>query len=315
MPRRTAIRSRRTRSAPTSRASSGTSNITYQVRDDNLWTLASNFGDSSTQTCPIPTRTSLNALDELAGAAVGMDARIRPGLLRQRPYGSATRGRNYVHDRRSRVCIVTYQIDPQLQIAPRIGYENNEFPLTSYPRRRSTASAGSGVRRTGRRWRDFGSIASSASSYSAQISHRLPQCRAERELRARTHQLSAERAGHSGGRQRRASSSMRRSRRGFPDPAERALAVAAVPGADGIAADAGEPGELLCAKHHSCRQSAHGCPSCSIGVRNSLAFYALLSRRAKPSPGREPCFRRHFSSARTTRRRAAASRSATAFPG
>ena len=58
--------------------------------------------------------------------------------------------------------IVTYQIDPHLQIAPRIGYEKERFSAAQLPAMWSTGSADSGIRATARRSEGFGSIDSSA---------------------------------------------------------------------------------------------------------------------------------------------------------
>ncbi len=69
--------------------------------------------------------------------------------------------------------LLPYQIDPQLQIAPRVGYEKNEFPFqTTQDVVYGIGGQWSPTDRTqvGGYWehRFFGS------SYSAQISHRLP---------------------------------------------------------------------------------------------------------------------------------------------
>ena len=149
----------------------GTSGISYQLRDDNLWTFASNFGDFTTSvpgTYANHLKASINSPTHPWGWSLTYDrAYYENGVT-----GSANVANTTYMTQVARL-IVPYQIDPQVQIAPRIGYEDTKFPLTG------TRDVVYGV---GGQWspsdrtqvvgfwehRFFGS------SYSAQIQHRLP---------------------------------------------------------------------------------------------------------------------------------------------
>jgi len=149
----------------------GTSNISYLVRFDNNWSIASDFGNSRTA---VPNTYS----NELAGS---MSSPVSPWgwtLEYNRSYydngleDDANGGRNSFTTQIARL-LVPYQIDPQLQIAPRIGYENVQYPFSSS--RDVVYGIGGQWNPTDRTnvsgyWehRFFGA------SYSLQVSHRLP---------------------------------------------------------------------------------------------------------------------------------------------
>jgi uncharacterized protein (PEP-CTERM system associated) len=149
----------------------GSSNLSYQLRDDNIWTIASNFGDSATA---VP-NTFANLLNGSISSPVspwGWTLEYSRSYYDNGLSNSTNAGRNSFTTQIARL-LLPYQIDPQLQIAPRIGYEDNQFPFTSSrdvvygiggqwnPSDRTNVSGF---------WehRFFGG------SYSAQLSHRLP---------------------------------------------------------------------------------------------------------------------------------------------
>ncbi|MET0165296.1 MAG: TIGR03016 family PEP-CTERM system-associated outer membrane protein [Vicinamibacterales bacterium] len=153
----------------------GSTDVSYSVRDDNLWTVASDYGNSSSD---VP-NTYANALSASLTTAAKQGSWE---LTYNRLYydngfastGNAVEvGAGATTTQIARL-IVTYQIDPQIQIAPRIGYEKNDFPL------RSTSDVVYGIggqwspgdrTQVGGFWehRFFGS------SYQLNISHRLPR--------------------------------------------------------------------------------------------------------------------------------------------
>ncbi len=64
----------------------GSTNISYQVRDDNYWTASSSFGDSSSKV-PNTYGNNLSASMSLRDKPRGVAPRIQPLLLRQRHPG------------------------------------------------------------------------------------------------------------------------------------------------------------------------------------------------------------------------------------
>lgn len=148
----------------------GSSNISYLVRDDNYWTIATNFGDSAN---PVPNAYAnvLNASMSSPVAPWGWTLEYNRSSYNNGLSGE-TLGGNSFTTQIARL-ILPYQIDPQVQVAPRIGYEDNQYPLTSS--RDVVYGIGGQWNPTDRTnvsgfWehRFFGS------SYSAQFSHRLP---------------------------------------------------------------------------------------------------------------------------------------------
>lgn len=156
----------------------GSTDVSYQVRDDSFWTVASNYGNSSSG---VP-NTYANAL------SASMNSAAKQGswkLTYDRLYydnglanaanapGVVDVGAGSTTTQIARL-IVTYQIDPFLQIAPRIGYEKDDFPL------RSTSDVVYGI---GGQWNPgdrtqvggFWEHRFFGDSYQLNISHRLPR--------------------------------------------------------------------------------------------------------------------------------------------
>ena len=150
------------------------------------------------------------------------------------------------------------------------GYENDQFPLTSSEgvdlRRRRAVD----IRRTGRMVDGFWEHRFFGASYSAQISHRLPD-RAQREFLARHQHLSAECACRFRRAPTCAASSTPHSRRAFRIPRERAQAVEQFLAQTGLPPTLATPVNIFARERSCCRQSAT-VSLVLIGVRNSLGF-------------------------------------------
>ena len=111
----------------------GSSKISYQLRNDNYWTVATSFGNSSAN---VP-NTYSNALNGSMSSPVnpwgwsleysrfyydnGVASGGNVGNLGEVGQGSYTTQQIRL--------LLPYQIDPQLQIGGRIGYEGNRFPV------------------------------------------------------------------------------------------------------------------------------------------------------------------------------------------
>jgi uncharacterized protein (PEP-CTERM system associated) len=149
----------------------GSSDISYQVRDDSFWTVASSYGDSSPgipNTYSNSLSASMNSPPREVSWSLTYDRFYYDnGLANATDVGAGATTTQIVR------FIATYQIDPQLQIAPRIGYERDEFPL------RTTQDTVYGI---GGQWNPtdrtqiggFWEHRFFGSSYQANISHRLP---------------------------------------------------------------------------------------------------------------------------------------------
>ncbi len=147
------------------------SGVSYQVRDDNYWTVASNFGGNSTS---VPNTYSNNF-----GAS--MNSPVNPWgwtLNYSRSYydnGLASNINNVDASTtyNNFLGTIVYQIDPQLQISLRGGYQSYQFAAPT------VESARYGI---GAQWSPTDRTQVSGfldhtffgSSYSLQISHRLP---------------------------------------------------------------------------------------------------------------------------------------------
>jgi len=148
----------------------GTSNVTYQVRDDSYWSIATNFGDSNT---PVPTtyanqfNASMNSPTKPLGWTLEYIRSYYDNGL-----SGVTAGGTTFTTQVARI-LLPYQVDPQVEIAPRLGYEDNEFPLSS--------SRGV-VYGIGGQWNPsdrthlsgFWEHRFFGASYSVQLTHRLP---------------------------------------------------------------------------------------------------------------------------------------------
>ena len=151
------------------------SNVTYQVRDDSYWTRASNYGNNTTavpSTYGNGLNASVNKDPNPVGWTLEYDRFYYDNGLGAGNVGDITLGNGSYTTQAARL-IVPWQIDPEVQLAPRVGYERNDFPLNSS----SDTIYGIGGQwgpsdRTGVKgyWehRFFGS------SYSAEVTHRLP---------------------------------------------------------------------------------------------------------------------------------------------
>ncbi len=150
----------------------GSTNISYQVRDDNTWTLSSPFGDSTNQV-PNTYANNLTATLTSPGYPSGWLVEYNRYMYDN---GVADGGRvenNGRYTLQIARAILSHQFDPQLVLSARIGYEDNQFLVTSS----AGLIYGAGFQwnpsprtQSGGFWehRFFGS------SYDLQISHRLP---------------------------------------------------------------------------------------------------------------------------------------------
>jgi uncharacterized protein (PEP-CTERM system associated) len=100
------------------------SRVNYLVRDDNIWSVAQDYGGSSIK----PPATYSNNFDaELSSATGGT-----PGWSAQytRQYYDPGGGSGAYILQLARA-IASYRIDPQLDVSARVGYENDRFPAES----------------------------------------------------------------------------------------------------------------------------------------------------------------------------------------
>ncbi len=153
------------------------SGVSYQVRDDNYWTLASNYGDASTSV-PNTYSNNFSALMESPVSPWGWT------LAYNRSYydnGLTNRFGNVGNvdivdtptTYNSFLGTLVYQIDPQLRVSLRGGYDSYKFAAPT------TESARYGI---GIQWSPtertqvvgFWDHTFFGSSYSLQVSHRLP---------------------------------------------------------------------------------------------------------------------------------------------
>ena len=152
-------------------------NISYSLRDDNVWTPSASYGDSSAKT---PT-TYYNNLDGHLSSVVGNGGGWTLQYTRQ-SYDNGTATDNYIIQVAR--AIGYFAVDPELTLSVRGGYEKDEFPalngsdgalLPSQSDQGTIYGAGINWRPTDRTslngyWehRFFGS------SYNWLLSHRLP---------------------------------------------------------------------------------------------------------------------------------------------
>ncbi len=149
----------------------GPTNISYQIRDDNYWTVSSSYGDSSNRV-PNTYSNQLTAFAESGAYPTGWRAEYERFYYDNGLPGGRT-GENASYTTQIARLILSHQFDPQLVLSARVGYEGNDFPLSTS----QGAVYGAGLQwnpteRTNVNgfWehRFFGS------SYSLQASHRLP---------------------------------------------------------------------------------------------------------------------------------------------
>jgi uncharacterized protein (PEP-CTERM system associated) len=141
-------------------------NISYSLRDDNTWTRSSTFGDSSLKA---PGTYGNNLSGQLNSAAGPWGWSL--DYSRQYYDNGITGGASTLQTAHA---IGSYQIDPQLSVSLRGGYERDKFSMA--PTEQGIIYGG------GMSWRPtertsfdgFWEHHFYGSSYSAQLSHRLP---------------------------------------------------------------------------------------------------------------------------------------------
>ena len=152
----------------------GSSNIQYQVRDENSWSVASSFGNSSNT---VPNTYSNNFSASLSSAAnpLGWTAAYTRDYydngIAETASGEA--GASTLQTARG---TIDYRVDPQLAVAGRFGYEKNDFPDAR------GASYDGTIYGAGLQWNPTDRTAVTGfwehrffgSSFSWQLSHRLP---------------------------------------------------------------------------------------------------------------------------------------------
>ncbi len=240
----------------------GGSNVTYKVRDDNIWTLSSSYGNQSVDT----PNTYLNNLHgTLSAPAAPLGWTMEYAGTRYTPSGQNTLGSYTTQVGRG---IAIYQFDPQMQVSLRGGYESDDFPVESS----QGVVYGAGVQwmpsdrtEVSGFWehRFFGS------SYSAQISHRLPRTSISasfaRGINTYPQNALTIPAGVNVSAFVDAAFTTR-----LPDPAERALAVQQFLAQSGLPASLSAPVNIFSAS--VLLQTTATASAVLIGLRNSLAF-------------------------------------------
>jgi len=98
-------------------------NISYSVRDDNVWTTSRSYGESSTRA----PSTYANNLTADMGSNIGYWSWDLNYTSQYYDNGLET-GTYLIQTARA---IVSYRIDPQLEVSGRFGYESARFPGTS----------------------------------------------------------------------------------------------------------------------------------------------------------------------------------------
>jgi uncharacterized protein (PEP-CTERM system associated) len=153
------------------------SNISYTLRDDNVWTPSASYGDSSAKT---PT-TYYNNLNGEMSSALGNGGGWTLQYSRQ-SYDNGVDTDTYVIQVGR--AISSYAVDPQLTLSVRGGYESDRFPaLGSDNGALLPSSSDAGViYGAGLNWRPTERTSLNGywehrffgSSYNWQVSHRLP---------------------------------------------------------------------------------------------------------------------------------------------
>ena len=247
----------------------GGTNISYLVRDDNIWTLASQYGNTSVSDIP---NTYLNQLDAtMSSPAAPWGWKLEYAGTRYSPSDRDTFGKYTIQVGRA---IAIYQYDPQIQISARGGYEKDEFPLTGsqdviygaglqwFPSDRTQVSG---------YWehRFFGS------SYSAQIGHRLPRTALSltfsRGINTYPQNALTIPAGVNVPTFVDAALTTR-----IPDPAERALAVQQLIAQAGLPASLASPVNIF--SGNVLLQTTLTAGAVLLGQRNSLAFNVYYTK-------------------------------------
>jgi uncharacterized protein (PEP-CTERM system associated) len=246
----------------------GGTNLTYQVRDDNVWTLSSQFGNASVDA----PSTYLNQLHgSLNAPAAPWGWTIEYTGTRYAPTNGDTLGSYTVQVGRG---IAIYQFDPQFQVSARGGYESDRFPLQS---------SDGVIYGLGLQWlpsdrtqvagfwehRFFGS------SYSATVNHRLPRSSLAfsfaRGLNTYPQNALTIPAGANVSSFVDAAFATR-----IPDPAERALAVQQFLAQSGLPPSVSQPVNIFSAS--ILLQTTGTASVVLIGLRNSVAFSVYYTK-------------------------------------
>jgi len=149
--------------------------VAYHVRDDNIWTSSQNYGDSSFKP-PATYANNLTAqLNSITGGPNGWTAEYSRASYNSGASSGAGAGTYILQLARF---IDSYRIDPQLDVSARAGYEYDQFPAESAI---GNTTQG-GFYGAGGHWRPTERTDINGwwehhyygSSYSATISHRLP---------------------------------------------------------------------------------------------------------------------------------------------
>jgi uncharacterized protein (PEP-CTERM system associated) len=142
--------------------------ISYSLRDDNVWTPSSTYGDSSLKT----PSTYYNNLTGQMSSSVGYWGWTLE--YSRQYYDNGVNGVGGASTLQTARAIATYQLDPQLSLSLRGGYERDNF--STVPIEQGVIyGAGMSWRPTERTSVDgFWEHHFFGSSYSAQVSHRLP---------------------------------------------------------------------------------------------------------------------------------------------
>jgi uncharacterized protein (PEP-CTERM system associated) len=106
----------------------GATDIVYEVRDDNYWTIASQYGDFANS---LPNTYANNFLAYLASQTGRAGWRVEYNRYAYVPdITVGERTDKQQSTRSSSRGILSYQYDPELQVSLRAGYEDDQFLLT-----------------------------------------------------------------------------------------------------------------------------------------------------------------------------------------
>ena len=153
------------------------SNVSYHVRDDNIWTRSTPFGGSSPH---VPATYSNGLTGSMSAPASPWGWTLEYSLYYyENGVANAPADVQNATTTQTIRLILPYQIDPQLQIAPRIGYEKNSIGVAGP---RQAADSQGTIYGIGGQWNPTDRTQVSGfwehrvfgASYQAQVSHRLP---------------------------------------------------------------------------------------------------------------------------------------------
>lgn len=242
-------------------------NITYSLRDDNVWTPSASYGNSSAK---VPT-TYQNNLDGNMSSNVGLSGWSLE--YNRQDYDNGVISDRYVVQIAR--AIVSYQIDPQLKVSARGGYENDRFAAAPTIK---GAVYGGGIdwRPTDRTALDgYWEHQFFGSSYSFVLTHRLPNvaltANFTRGLTSYPQQALLVPAGVNVAQYLDAAFTTR-----IPDPAERAAAVAQFLAQNGLPLTLVSPLNFYAST--VTLQTTESLSAVWAGVRNTLTFTVFRSK-------------------------------------